>query len=73
MSLSPYLGVKQVRGAPLNMNEFLLFHSPSKTMIASDGFYGGYVPEETPSWFCRVWFKLMKQGSFRKMSLPVYR
>ena len=73
MSLSANLLVKHFRGAPLNMNEFLLLHLPSKTLIASDGFYGGYGQAETPSWFCRVWFKLMKQESFRNMSLPIYR
>ena len=61
-----------LEGAPLNMNEFLFFHRPSSTLIASDAFYGGHTDPET-TWFQRLWFKLTKAGSFRACRLPVYR
>ena len=32
---------------PLNMNEMLYFHKPSKTLIATDAFYPGYRPVST--------------------------
>lgn len=62
-----------LQGAPLNLNEFLFYHEASATLIASDTFYGGYVKEETPSWFARLWFKLTRDGSFRRPRLPSYR
>eukprot|EP01138_Halocafeteria_seosinensis_P003159 gb/GECG01003231.1/.p1 GENE.gb/GECG01003231.1/~~gb/GECG01003231.1/.p1 ORF type:complete len:235 (+),score=24.41 gb/GECG01003231.1/:1-705(+) len=62
-----------LEGAPLNFNETVFFHRPSETLITSDAFYGGYKPEDPHlSWFCRMWFKLMK-GSWKNNELPVYR
>ena len=65
-------GVK-LEGAPLALNEFLFYHKESKTLLASDSFYGGYTDDEVPSWFARLWFKLNKYGSFRAARLPIYR
>ena len=56
-----------------SLNEMLLYHTPSETLIATDSFYGGYGGGETPTWFARFWFKLTKAGSFRGHRLPVYR
>jgi len=60
------------------MNEILFFHEASKTLITSDGAYTGYdaeaPPNQQPSWFARLWFKLTKpSGSFRRPEMPVYR
>lgn len=65
------LHARLLEGAPLNMNEFLFWHEPSCTLIASDAFYGGHTEETT--WFQRLWFKLTKGGSFKACRLPVYR
>lgn len=67
------LEVKLLRGAPLNMNEFVFYHSPSQTLIASDAFYGGYSKDSETSWFQRLWFKLTKGGSYTCARLPIYR
>ena len=56
-----------------SLNEMLLHHAPSGTLITSDSFYGGFGSGETPTWFARFWFKLTKAGSFRGHRLPVYR
>ena len=61
------------RGAPLNMNETLMFHRPSRSLIVDDAFYGGYSACCSTSWFTRSWFKATKDGSFRSSSLPSYR
>ena len=61
------------RGAPLNMNETIMFHRPSRSLIVDDAFYGGYSCSCTTSWFARSWFKATKDGSFRGASLPSYR
>lgn len=53
--------------------QVLFFHTPSKTLIASDGFYGGHrCNDERPTWFARIWFKATK-GSFLTEKLPIYR
>lgn len=62
-----------LEGAPLSLNEFLFYHRDSGTLVASDTFYGGYVREERPTWFARLWFKLTRDGSFRDARLPIYR
>jgi hypothetical protein len=62
-----------LQGAPLALNEVLFHHAASGTLIASDSFYGGYIAGETPSWFARLWFKLTRDGSFRRPRLPSYR
>lgn len=67
------LNARLLRGAPLNLNEYVFFHKSSGTLIATDTFYGGYADDETPSWFARIWFKLTKNGSFRLPRLPIYR
>lgn len=36
-----HLDARLLRGAPQDMNEFVFFHPASKTLIASDAFYGG--------------------------------
>ena len=54
------------------MNEYLFYHLPSKTLIASDGYYGGYTTSAQPDWFGRVWFKCTK-GTFKEAKLPIYR
>jgi hypothetical protein len=61
-----------LEGGPLYMNEFLFFHASSKTLIASDAYYGGYTTSAQPEWFGRIWFKCTK-GTFRKAKLPIYR
>eukprot|EP00730_Choanoeca_flexa_P003981 TRINITY_DN11555_c5_g1_i1.p1 TRINITY_DN11555_c5_g1~~TRINITY_DN11555_c5_g1_i1.p1 ORF type:complete len:327 (+),score=40.70 TRINITY_DN11555_c5_g1_i1:1-981(+) len=70
--LGPDIDQQLLLGAPLNMNEVLFYHRPSRTLIAADGFYSGYRLEEQPTWFARLWFKVTK-GSFRAVKLPVYR
>jgi len=74
-NLSNKIGLqgRLLKGAPLSLNEFLFYHPVSKTLIASDSFYGGYSDSETPTWFARLWFKLTKSGSFRAARLPIYR
>jgi hypothetical protein len=59
-------------GGPLYMNEYLFFHSPSRTLVTSDGYYGGYTPLAQPGWFGRLWFKCTK-GTFKNAKLPIYR
>ena len=61
------------RGAPLNMNETLFYHKPSRSLIVDDAFYGGYSACCKTSWFARAWFKATKNGSFRSAELPIYR
>lgn len=62
-----------LKGAAYKLNEVLFFHEPSKTLLASDTFYGGYQPDDPfLSWFARVWFKMSK-GSWQSDSLPSYR
>ena len=67
------LSGRLLEGAPLALNEFMFYHKASGTLIASDSFYGGYSPQECPSWFARLWFKLTRDGSFRRCRLPMYR
>jgi len=71
--LGSELQFRLLEGNPLSLNEMLLYHTPSETLIATDSFYGGYGGGETPTWFARFWFKLTKAGSFRGHRLPVYR
>ena len=61
------------RGAPLNMNETIFYHKPSRSLIVDDAFYGGYSACCPTSWFSRAWFKATKNGSFRSAELPIYR
>jgi hypothetical protein len=61
------------RGVPLNMNETIMFHRPSRSLIVDDAFYGGYSCSCSTSWFTRSWFKATKDGSFRSPTLPSYR
>eukprot|EP00730_Choanoeca_flexa_P003982 TRINITY_DN11555_c5_g1_i5.p1 TRINITY_DN11555_c5_g1~~TRINITY_DN11555_c5_g1_i5.p1 ORF type:complete len:312 (+),score=24.57 TRINITY_DN11555_c5_g1_i5:1-936(+) len=56
--LGPDIDQQLLLGAPLNMNEVLFYHRPSRTLIAADGFYSGYRLEEQPTWFARLWFKV---------------
>ncbi|CAL4059715.1 unnamed protein product [Meganyctiphanes norvegica] len=70
---SSNLEARLLRGAPLNLNEYVFFHKLSGTLITADSFYGGYVDDEIPTWFARIWFKLTKDGSFRLPRLPIYR
>mmetsp|Transcript_48465 Transcript_48465/g.125739 ORF Transcript_48465/g.125739 Transcript_48465/m.125739 type:complete len:341 (-) Transcript_48465:532-1554(-) len=71
--LEPDLSTFLLRGAPLNMNEFVFFHSASNTLITSDAFYGGYRDTEKTTWFQRLWFKLTKGGSYKRAQMPIYR
>uniref|UniRef100_A0A0G4HKF2 DUF4336 domain-containing protein n=1 Tax=Chromera velia CCMP2878 TaxID=1169474 RepID=A0A0G4HKF2_9ALVE len=68
----PGLPQQLLRGAPLMMNEVLFFHGPSKTLIASDGFYGGHKKEMCPTWFARLWFRVTKDH-WQICKLPSYR
>jgi hypothetical protein len=61
------------RGAPLNANETIFFHKPSRSLLVDDAFYGGYSSCCHTSWFARTWFKATKNGSFRSAELPIYR
>lgn len=71
--ISPDIEQLLFRGAPLNMNETIMFHRPSRTLIVDDAFYGGYSACCNTSWFQRSWFKATKNGSFRSATLPSYR
>lgn len=71
--ISPDLDHLLFRGAPLNMNETVALHMPSRTLLCDDAFYGGYGPTCATSWFTRAWFKATKGGSFSSSRLPSYR
>lgn len=69
------LRYRLLRGAPLMLNEVIVFHPASKTVIVADGFYSGYdtSPGSTPpNAFTRVWFKMTKPH-WAVASLPSYR
>ena len=71
--VSPDIEQLLFHGAPLNMNETIFYHKPSRSLIVDDAFYGGYSPCCATSWFSRSWFKATKNGSFRSAELPIYR
>ena len=72
MQIHEDIDQKLLEGGPLYMNETLFFHLPSKTLVASDAYYGGYTSIAEPDWFGRVWFKCTK-GTFKQPKLPIYR
>eukprot|EP01063_Lacrimia_lanifica_P031620 TRINITY_DN5258_c0_g2_i3.p1 TRINITY_DN5258_c0_g2~~TRINITY_DN5258_c0_g2_i3.p1 ORF type:complete len:857 (+),score=371.78 TRINITY_DN5258_c0_g2_i3:85-2655(+) len=66
-------------GAQMAMNEVLLFHKPSNTLITADAFYGGYADEgRSASWFERVWFHVTRAAGgspipLSDCAMPSYR
>lgn len=70
----PGLEARLLSGAPLNLNEVAFYHARSRSLVLSDGFYGGYRHDGVrPTWFVRLWFKLTKGFDLASHALPVYR
>eukprot|EP01130_Rhizamoeba_saxonica_P010416 TRINITY_DN4263_c0_g8_i1.p1 TRINITY_DN4263_c0_g8~~TRINITY_DN4263_c0_g8_i1.p1 ORF type:complete len:213 (+),score=39.12 TRINITY_DN4263_c0_g8_i1:415-1053(+) len=55
-------------------DEYLFYHTPSKTLIVADFFYGPYidVDQDISSWFARIWFRVYMSG-YKTYGLPSYR
>lgn len=56
-------------------NEYVMWHEPSKSLSCTDLFHGGYADfDPVNSWMCRVWFKFMRDGNYKDVSiLPKFK
>lgn len=68
------LSAKLLQGAPLGMNEVLFYHPLSRSLIASDAFYGGFGSFLDATWFEKIWFHMTRRGAtLARPKLPIYR
>jgi hypothetical protein len=64
------LDLVRVLGDP-STDEFVLFHKESSSLSCTDLFHGGYSDyDPVNSWVCRVFFKFMKEGNYKRADIP---
>jgi hypothetical protein len=68
------LDLVRVLGDPVT-DEFVLYHKDSATLSCTDLFHGAYSDyDPVNSWMCRVFFKFMKEGSYKRVDVaPRYK
>lgn len=69
IELTPRVRLYRVPGDAV-AEEYVLYDEHSKSLSCTDLFHGGYSdldPHNT--WMCRVWFKLMKKGDYKRTDL----
>ncbi|CUG05654.1 Hypothetical protein, putative [Bodo saltans] len=60
----------RVVGDP-STDEYVLYHKESASLSCTDLFHGGYSDfDPVNSWMCRVFFKFMKDGNYKRADLP---
>ncbi|CAD2221230.1 hypothetical protein AGDE_14803 [Angomonas deanei] len=67
--LTPDIELLQVAGDAV-ANEYVLYDKKSKVLACRELFHGAYSDlDPVNTWFCRVWFKFMKKGNYKRTDI----
>ncbi|KAG8348518.1 hypothetical protein TRVL_00656 [Trypanosoma vivax] len=67
--LTPNIELLRVDGDD-QTNEYLLYDASSQSLSCTDLFHGEYGDlDPVNSWLCRVWFKFMRRGNYKRIDL----
>ena len=70
--ITPNIELIRIRGDDL-ANEFVMLHHTTKILSCSELFHGAYSDfDPLNSWLCRVWFKMQKEGNYRRTDIVPY-
>ncbi|KAG5488143.1 hypothetical protein LSCM1_08212 [Leishmania martiniquensis] len=74
LRLTPTIELLRIPGDSI-AEEFALFDMNSKALACTDLYHGAYADlDPVNSWMCRVWFKFMKRGNYKRTDLvPRYK
>ncbi|RHW70010.1 hypothetical protein DPX39_090020500 [Trypanosoma brucei equiperdum] len=65
--ITPNIELLRVAGDDLT-NEYVMYDRNSASLACTDLFHGEYGDlDPVNSWLCRVWFKFMKQGNYKRV------
>ncbi|ESL08315.1 hypothetical protein TRSC58_03984 [Trypanosoma rangeli SC58] len=67
--ITPNINLVRVAGDD-HTNEYVIYDRVSETLACTDLFHGEYGDlDPVNTWMCRVWFKFMKGGNYKRMDL----
>ncbi|KAL7703339.1 hypothetical protein N2W54_002961 [Lotmaria passim] len=74
VQLTPTIELLRIAGDAVT-EEYVLYDANSSTLACTDLYHGAYADlDPANSWMCRVWFKFMKRGNYKRSDLvPRYK